>query len=103
MSLPTIWILRHYKFQKSIIITVSHDRYFLDRIVDRIYAFDGKGNLNQYEVRFTDCFEKKQIEELEKASHEANIKSKDMEEEKIKYVNERVLKLKFSYMEQKEY
>ncbi len=35
-------------------ITVSHDRYFLDRMVCRIFAFEGDGNVVQYEGGFTD-------------------------------------------------
>ena len=35
-------------------ITVSHDRYFLDRMVRRIFAFEGDGKVVQYEGGFTD-------------------------------------------------
>ena len=35
-------------------ITVSHDRYFLDRVVNRIFAFEGQGRVTQYEGGFTD-------------------------------------------------
>ncbi len=35
-------------------ITVSHDRYFLDRVVNRIFAFEGDGRVQQYEGGFTD-------------------------------------------------
>ena len=38
----------------GIVITVSHDRYFLDRIVKRIFAFDGNGNLRQHEGGYTE-------------------------------------------------
>lgn len=49
----------------GIIITVSHDRYFLDRVVSRIFAFEGDGTLVQYEGGFTDYYEKKHGESLE--------------------------------------
>ena len=39
---------------------VSHDRYFLDRTVDRIFSFEGGGRLKQYEGGFSDYYEKKQ-------------------------------------------
>ena len=43
----------------GIVITVSHDRYFLDNVVDRIFEFDGNGNLLQYEGGYTDYLEAK--------------------------------------------
>ncbi len=38
----------------GIVITVSHDRYFLDRVVNRIFAFEENGVIRQYEGGFTD-------------------------------------------------
>lgn len=35
-------------------MTVSHDRYFLDRVCNRIFSFEGNGSLNQYEGGYTD-------------------------------------------------
>ena len=51
----TLTILEDYldSFQ-GIVITVSHDRYFLDRMVRRIFAFEGDGKVVQYEGGFTD-------------------------------------------------
>ena len=43
----------------GIVITVSHDRYFLDDVVDRIFAFEGNGKLTQYEGGYTDYAEAK--------------------------------------------
>ena len=43
----------------GIIIVVSHDRYFLDRVVNRIFAFED-GKLVQYEGGFTDYYDKRQ-------------------------------------------
>ena len=51
----------------GIVVTVSHDRYFLDRIVNRIFAFGEGGALKQYEGGFTDYYEKKQEETVESA------------------------------------
>lgn len=47
----------------GIVITVSHDRYFLDRIVNRIFAFEPGGKIRQYEGGYTDYYEKKKAEE----------------------------------------
>ena len=55
LDIRTLTILEDYldSFQ-GIVITVSHDRYFLDRMVRRIFAFEGDGRVTQYEVGFTD-------------------------------------------------
>ena len=55
LDIQTLMILEDYldSFQ-GIVITVSHDRYFLDRVVGRIFAFEGDGRLQQYEGGFTD-------------------------------------------------
>lgn len=55
LDIRTLTILEDYldSFQ-GIVITVSHDRYFLDRCVRRIFAFEGNGQVTQYEGGFTD-------------------------------------------------
>jgi len=55
LDIRTLTILEDYldSFQ-GIVITVSHDRYFLDRCVRRIFAFEGDGKVEQYEGGFTD-------------------------------------------------
>lgn len=55
LDIRTLTILEDYldSFQ-GIVITVSHDRYFLDRVVRRIFAFEGDGAVVQYEGGFTD-------------------------------------------------
>ena len=55
LDIRTLMILEDYldSFQ-GIVITVSHDRYFLDRVVRRIFAFEGDGVVTQYEGGFTD-------------------------------------------------
>ena len=85
---------------EGIVIIVSHDRYFLDRTVRRIFAFEGNGKIRQYEGGYTDysikCREQNDVGEEIKTEKE-NIKTKE------KYKPQREKKLKFSYQEQKEY
>lgn len=51
----TLAILEDYlDSYDGIVITVSHDRYFLDRVVRRIFAFEGDGKIRQYEGGYTD-------------------------------------------------
>lgn len=59
LDITTLTILEDYlDHYQGIVITVSHDRYFLDRIVRRIFAFEEGGVLTQYEGGYTDYIEK---------------------------------------------
>lgn len=102
LDIATLTILEDYLDTfAGIVITVSHDRYFLDRVVNRIFAFEGKGVLTQYEGGFTDYFEKKQQKE-QKILQEKKKNAVEYEEKKKKPKSSEK-KLKFSYMEQREY
>lgn len=55
LDIQTLTILEDYLDTfPGIVVTVSHDRYFLDRVVNRIFAFEGQGKITQYEGGFTD-------------------------------------------------
>ncbi len=55
LDIATLQILEDYlDSYQGIVITVSHDRYFLDRVVGRIFAFEGNGRLRQHEGGYTD-------------------------------------------------
>lgn len=106
LDIPTLTILEDYLDSfNGIIITVSHDRYFLDNLVDRIFAFEGDGYLKQYEGGYTDYLEAKlRIE----GSQESVVEKKAGNAEKQKstgkdWKKDQPTKLKFSYKEQKEY
>ena len=101
LDIPLLTILEDYLDNfEGIVIIVSHDRYFLDRTVRRIFAFEGNGKIRQYEGGYTDysikCREQNDVGEEIKTEKE-NIKTKE------KYKPQREKKLKFSYQEQKEY
>lgn len=67
IDIPTMAILEDYLTSFSgIIVAVSHDRYFLDNIADRIFAFDAEGHLRQYEGGYTDYLETKKAREAVK-------------------------------------
>ncbi len=93
----------------GIVITVSHDRYFLDNVVDRIFAFDGDGHLQQYEGGYTDYLETKQKREADMAEEKSAgmPKAGAAKEETAKMAKDwkqnRPIKLKFSYKEQREF
>ena len=100
LDIPTLTILEDYlESFMGIIITVSHDRYFLDNLVDRIFAFEGEGYLQQYEGGYTDYLETKMRMEtpvVEAAKKKPADSGKDWKQNKP-------TKLKFTYKEQKEY
>lgn len=104
LDIQTLTILEDYLDTfAGIVITVSHDRYFLDRIVNRIFAFEEGGHLKQYEGGYTDYLEKvKPAAKPEKSKPE---KSKPAKKENIgkKFQKEHQKKLKFTYKEQKEF
>ena len=96
----------------GIVITVSHDRYFLDNVVDRIFEFDGNGHLQQYEGGYTDYLETKQKRTSQETSERGNAlfgkSGKGKSEEGVSkssrdWKQNRKTKLKFSYKEQKEF
>jgi ATP-binding cassette subfamily F protein uup len=101
LDIPTLTILEDYLDSfPGIVITVSHDRYFLDNLVDRIFAFEGNGYLQQYEGGYTDYAEAKQQMGTAGAQKESDKKKTSSKED---WKQNRPTKLKFSYKEQKEY
>ena len=101
LDIETMTILEDYLDSfDGIVITVSHDRYFLDRVVRRIFSFEGNGVIKQYEGGYTDYYNKKQ-EEVEYTKEQEKPASKGRQE-KTAYKSKNK-KLKFSYNEQREY
>ena len=105
LDIETLEILEEYLDGfAGIVNTVSHDRYFLDRVVDRIFAFEAGGHLTQYEGGYTDYRDKcvSSIYNVESNGTSDAPKSKAAGQVKKVY-NSHEDKIKFTYMEQKEY
>lgn len=63
LDITTLTVLEDYLDSfPGIVITVSHDRYFLDRVVRRIFAFEEGGKVTQYEGGYTDYKIRKEAE-----------------------------------------
>lgn len=77
------------------VLAVSHDRYFLDRIARRIFAFEGNGVVDIYTGNYSDYAEKKQQAEPIEAAPASKEKKGD--------TRQRTQKIKFTYQEAKEY
>ncbi len=106
LDIPTLTILEDYLNAFSgIVITVSHDRYFLDNVVDRIFEFDGDGHLQQYEGGYTDYIEAKQKRQLALKNKEESAKKANKEKTSAykNWKQNRPVKLKFTYKEQREF
>ena len=109
LDIATLTILEDYLDRyEGIVVTVSHDRYFLDRTMRRIFAFEEGGRLRQYEGGYTDYAARKAAEEEAKqeerqeAKPEAGSKavlSSDKKGQRTRGPQ----KLKFTYKEQKDY
>jgi len=76
LDLPTLTVLENFllQFQGSLII-VSHDRYFMDRIVDHVLAFEGEGKVRGFVGNFSE-YREVRSQELSKKSPAAEAKPK---------------------------
>ncbi len=99
LDIATLQILEDYldAFQ-GIVIVVSHDRYFLDRTVRRIFALTYNGQITQYEGGYTDYANRLKVEEESKTA-EGELASSSNKNWKSGHKK----KLKFTYQEQKDY
>ena len=124
LDIRTLTILEDYldHFQ-GIVITVSHDRYFLDRVVRRIFAFEGNGEIRQYEGGYTDyqaAYAERYgvlpgigagttasvgtgVSESAGANLAAGTEEGSMNKKNWKESQQKEKKLKFSYKEQREW
>ena len=109
LDIQTLTILEDYldSFQ-GIVIAVSHDRYFLDRVVRRIFAFEGEGRVTQYEGGYTDyqaAFAEKYTEESTagERGREPEVFRWKRGEEDHRKAQGRGRKLRFSFKEQREW
>lgn len=101
LDIQTLAILEDYIDEfNGPVITVSHDRYFLDKIADKIFAFEGDGNIEISFGDYTDYSEKKKqtIEDTASETVKSSLKDKDKSSEAKPKA-----KTKFSYKEQQEF
>lgn len=100
LDIPTLGILEDFLDQfVGIVITVSHDRYFLDNVADRMFAFEGEGRLVQYEGGYTDYLEARKG----KVTVNPEVTKKTKEDNGKTWKQNRPQKIKFTYKEQREY
>lgn len=117
LDIPTLAVLEDYLNSFSgIVVTVSHDRYFLDNVADRILEFDGNGHLRQYEGGYTDYLEARERNQTGNEGTRSSLSEKKAAAEKNTanaasgnkgsgkdWKQNRPVKLKFTFKEQREF
>jgi len=106
LDIQTLTILENYLDTfPGIVVAVSHDRYFLDKMATRIFAFEGDGQIKQYEGNFSDYKDAKLLlGEEEKKENPENGEAVDKRKAaNIATWKQKDPKPKFTYQEQKEF
>lgn len=105
LDIATLTILEDYLDRyEGIVVAVSHDRYFLDRTMKRIFAFEGEGRLRQYEGGYTDYAVRRAAEaETEQEALAGAGKKTNVPVAEKGQRTRGPQKLKFSYKEQRDY
>lgn len=99
LDIKTLTILEDFLDSfAGVVVVVSHDRYFLDRICNRIFSYEGNGYLKPYNGNYSDYLISKEFEKIQKENE--TVKEK---KETVTRTRERDNKPKFSYKEQKEF
>lgn len=80
----------------GVVVVVSHDRYFLDRICNKIFSYEGNGLVKVYHGNYSDFLISKEIEAIQNENSQ-------VKEKKIVQKRQREDKPKFTFKETKEY
>ena len=109
LDIETLAILEDYlDIFNGAVVTVSHDRYFLDKVCDRIFAFEGNGRIIQYEGGYSDYLRqheerfvsdepvKKETPKQERRQSEKALKMTYSEQREFETINDKIEKLEAS-------
>lgn len=96
LDTQTLTVLEDYLDEfPGVVVTVSHDRYFLDKVVDQLFVFEGNGKINLNFGSYTDYLEKKKEKE--------GLAKEETKEKKVAVEQPKQRKRKLSYHEQREW
>ena len=87
----------------GVVIVVSHDRYFLDRICNKIFSYEGNGQIKNYSGNYSNFLISKEIENFKEKEKSVPSKIKDETKQSEQKKHEDKPKPKFTFKEQKEY
>ncbi len=99
LDIPTLAVLETYLEDfRGAVIVVSHDRYFLDRVVEKVFAFEGEGYISKQLGNFSDYLEQAGLkpEPIDAVERPMRLEAQNARQQKQ-------IVLKFTYKEQKEY
>ncbi|MDR1092503.1 MAG: ABC-F family ATP-binding cassette domain-containing protein, partial [Prevotella sp.] len=100
LDIVTLNILEEYLQQfKGCVIVVSHDRYFMDKVVDHLLAFQGNANIKDFPGNYTEYREWKEIQDTLEKERQQTLKPK---EEKVRF-SIKEDKKKLSFKEKREF
>ncbi|MBN1038655.1 ABC-F family ATP-binding cassette domain-containing protein [Clostridium sp. ZS1] len=100
LDIETLKILESFLDEfMGIVIVVSHDRYFLDRICNKIFSYEGDGLIKEYNGNYSDFLISKEIEKNNKSLENEKPTNK-VKKERVKNKED---KPKFTFKEQKEF
>ncbi|KGX87218.1 ABC-F family ATP-binding cassette domain-containing protein [Pontibacillus litoralis] len=100
LDIQTLSILEEYlEHFPGVVITVSHDRYFLDRVVDHLIAFEGNGQIRRFQGNYTEYLDVRKEEEGAALA----LERQQAKEEKKTSPHKKQKRKKLSYHEQQEW
>ncbi|EJT5939131.1 TPA: ABC-F family ATP-binding cassette domain-containing protein [Clostridium perfringens] len=86
----------------GVVITVSHDRYFLDRVCNKIFSYEGNGKIDIYTGNYGDYLLSKEEEAVNNKEKEVAV-DKNKKESSVDKNKNKGKVLKFSFKEQREF
>jgi len=96
LDIATLNVLEEYlQGFKGCVIVVSHDRYFMDKVVDHLLAFEGDGKIKDYPGNYTDYREWKQLQEAQEQEERDNLKVKIEKDKPIRVPVNKAPKMSF--------
>ena len=99
LDIPTLNVLEEYlKNFRGCLIVISHDRYFMDRVVDHIFVFHGQGNVQDFPGNYTQYRLEAKSKNSERNEKASNSQSPIANNQKVKTEQKRRL----SFNEKKE-
>jgi len=105
LDIMTLNVLEEYlKSFAGCVVIVSHDRFFMDKIVDHLFVFDGEGKITDFPGNYT-IYRNKQLldEENEKAKAQIQAKKKENEKPLVKDDSNQAQKKKLTFNEKREF
>ncbi|WP_026673897.1 ABC-F family ATP-binding cassette domain-containing protein [Alkalihalobacterium bogoriense] len=98
LDTETLTVLEDYLDQfPGVVLTVSHDRYFLDKVVDHLLVFKGEGEVIRYQGSYSD------YREIAKMKEEEKLLARQIEKEKVQKEQPKTKRKKLSYKDQQEW